>query len=1207
MTGPADSDRAPGLRSRSWLRFVQGPDAKLLEELYVPGLSLADRYDRCCAYFASSVLAAAARGFGEFIRRLLALPNRPTMPVIRLLVNEELAPDDLAALTQRRDTSGLEQVLLKRLKTPIELCERQRFEMLAWLVKEGLLEVRVGVMRQGHGILHAKYGIMTDAAGDAIVFAGSGNESASGLRANKEQLEVSPSWKDPDRHKHYVSTFEALWNGDDADVETVALPDAVRKKLIKLAPVEPPLTDAPPTSDLDRQRVLMRLRFALETPFTATGASACDATALVDLWPHQQRVVKATAEAWPEGRLLCDEVGMGKTIEAICVLRRLLAGRGVRRVLLLVPRGLLKQWQDELLEKGGLVVPRLEGQDKLILPGSKEQRIQGLDEALTRPILLMSRETARTEANRQRLLQAPAWDLILLDEAHAARRREQEEGEFNKASLLLTLLRELQLHEKAGSVLLLSATPMQTHPWEPWDLLTTLGEGGRWLAEFAVVRRYYEGLQAVSDGTIDMGTAQWMSQLVAGDAIFPQPPIDGFNWRNPGELADKLAYANPKDRTILACWLRSGSPLGRRMHRNTRETLRQYFRQGLLDREPPRRDVKDVVYEFEDKRERQVYNAVQRYIDSRFELLEREKSGKGFVMTVYRRRASSSPHALAQSLGRRAAGLTAVVKKHSYESFETDDGFDVLDLDELGDESMERVSAALPTDPKAAEAELREIDDVVRELRALRGVDSKRDRVTKIVKEVVEEGRSVLLFTQYADTLEYLRDHLVELYGKNVGCYSGRGGELWTGEAWRAVSKEQITDALRLKDLKVLVCTDAASEGLNLQTASALINYDLPWNPSRVEQRIGRIDRIGQRESKILIRNMFLRDSVDEQVYRALRLRCGLFERFVGPMQPVLSRARMMLAGRAPADPHELERVAAQQADDTLAHQSFMESEFIQSANEPASVTRAQLVEILRSLNGVEGLTVEETSPGVLRIRHSGRTLKLRLAFSPAALDAMPDALPLTPLSTELCELPRLLERAGEHLPLVIVVQEIEGFRRAAVSWIQQDDRATEVTNLADLDSRIAAWDGKLVPAEQIVKVRRDLEWKARTDAEAAAREAEQRHKKALERQLEAARERLRAELGRFLACLSGGTSKLNEHFHQGMMGSGGTKERLVACFTRLDRAYPKWNDLLDELREYFANLPENRRQVVITGSSLDAALADPRFAASRDNAETSS
>src|SRR5437870_609025 len=88
------------LRAREWRRFVRGPDQALLDELYVPALSAAIRYDRCCAYFSSSVLAAAARGFGRLIERLVAAGDSAPRPAVRLIVNEELAEEDARALTE---------------------------------------------------------------------------------------------------------------------------------------------------------------------------------------------------------------------------------------------------------------------------------------------------------------------------------------------------------------------------------------------------------------------------------------------------------------------------------------------------------------------------------------------------------------------------------------------------------------------------------------------------------------------------------------------------------------------------------------------------------------------------------------------------------------------------------------------------------------------------------------------------------------------------------------------------------------------------------------------------------------------------------------------------------------------------------------------------------------------------------------------------
>jgi hypothetical protein len=362
--------------------------------------------------------------------------------------------------------------------------------MLAWLARDGWLEVKVGVLRLGGGILHAKFGLFTDAAGDRVVFQGSDNESAQGVRGHYEELEISGSWADPQRDAYYHDRFKTLWGGTDPTVATVSLPQAIRDKLIRFVPKKPPVKEA--EDDLQRRRAAMLWGYALAAPFMPDrGTATCDAMAPVTLWPHQPRVVTEVAEAWPAGRLLCDEVGMGKTIEAILVLRRLLAGRGVVRALVLPPANLLPQWQGELREKGGLRVPRLEGARKLVWPDGREETVSGLAQALQQPLLLLSRETARTEGNLPVLLAATPWDLVMLDEGHAARRSHQVEGEFNSPTLLLGLLRKLQVAGQARSIMILSATPMQTHPWEPWDLLQVLGEGGLWLSGFHIVRRLY--------------------------------------------------------------------------------------------------------------------------------------------------------------------------------------------------------------------------------------------------------------------------------------------------------------------------------------------------------------------------------------------------------------------------------------------------------------------------------------------------------------------------------------------------------------------------------------------------------------------------------------------------------------------------------------------------------------------------------------------
>ena len=334
-------------------------------------------------------------------------------------------------------------------------------------------------------------------------------------------------------------------------------------------------------------------------------------------------------------------------------------------------------------------------------------------------VLLVSREWAKLESNRQILLAAPEWDLVLMDEAHAARRKEPKEGEFNTGNLLLELLREMQLRRRAKGVILLSATPMQTNPWEPWDLLSVLGVGGNWMVEFRDIRRYYDVVSDLRHGAPDGVSAEVVRSLVESDREFPDPPI-----RYSGALDDALSFALAGEREQFAQWLRGGSPLGRRMHRNTRETLKEYHRRGLLpDYTPCERAVRDVVFDYASDAERDCYDAIKHYIDTRFERLEGERSGKGFVMTIYRRRAASSPFSLRRSMERRLEACENVIKRQWLGAWRPED--EQMDSRDLSDADIESVDPALPATPEAAEAEKSEIETIIRKLDALGNTDSK--------------------------------------------------------------------------------------------------------------------------------------------------------------------------------------------------------------------------------------------------------------------------------------------------------------------------------------------------------------------------------------------------------------------------------------------------------------------------------------------------
>jgi hypothetical protein len=877
----------------------------------------------------------------------------------------------------------------------------------------------------------------------------------------------------------------------------------------------------------------------------------------------------------------------GEDRRSYLVLRRLLAGRGVARALILPPANLLPQWQGELREKGGLRVPRLDGPRKLVWPDGSEEAVSGLAEALDRPLLLLSRETARTEGNLPILLGAKPWDLVLLDEGHAARRASQVEGEFNSPTLLLGLLRRLQATGQVRSILILSATPMQTHPWEPWDLLQVLGEGGLWLSGFHVVRRFYEAVARLATGVLFRDDAFGLARILAMTPDLPKPP-DGLGLDDPCDtsgFAERLRFLSASRRDEAVRWLRSCSPLPRRMHRNTRQTLHRYYEMGLLDRPPPKRDVREDPFDFATEEERSTYDAVKHYIDRRFEELEQQRAGKGFVMTIYRRRAASSPVALRKSLERREKGLKAVIAQRAYD----DTVLDVEDAQELQDLLNVQLTSALPDSPAEAEAELWQVQGLLEKIENLGGLDTKRDCLINWVKHLTVDGRSVLVFTSYSDTMEYLRDAVLSA-GVPVASYSGDGGALRADGKWVTVAKEQVTGALAAGKIRALVCTDAASEGLNLQAAGALINYDLPWNPSKVEQRIDRIDRIGQVLSVLPIVNLYLKDSVDQRVYRALAERCGLFEKYVGPMQPVLSRAMRMLAGGEHIDENVLADLAREIESDPTVTEAFPDDDPADLPPEPPLIEPQDTETLLAALDGT-GIEVRAET----NTRHIIGDGPLRIVTDASAIPLHPDAACVDGLDVRQWALLRQLQRPGERLPLVSISVESDAFKVITCGWVGPHGMRG-ANSFADVRRLVAEWDGGEPAPEAWNTARIDLEGRARRVVEQWRARAKAMITCDREQHREAARLRVIDELGHLLICFPPDTDDLNGKFHRLASEATPTADRLRSVYRRLG-AYPDSSaGHLADLRAFRNDLSSAQTKTRLTGRELDAALADPRW-----------
>ena len=245
-------------------------------------------------------------------------------------------------------------------------------------------------------------------------------------------------------------------------------------------------------------------------------------------------------------------------------------------------------------------------------------------------------------------------------------------------------------------------------------------------------------------------------------------------------------------------------------------------------------------------------------------------------MTVYRRRVASSFAALRSTLKERLA----TVRGHAPGQFPVSE--DEPD-DETSDDVMDAGLVAAAEREAAPVEERAEIERLLDQAGAL-PQDTKAGVLRKVLEELEAAGyEQVMVFTQYTATMDFLREYLRGIGRHGILCFSGRGGEVLEHDGkWRTVSRDDVKRRFREGRAEILLCTDAAAEGLNFQFCGALVNYDMPWNPMRVEQRIGRIDRLGQQHAAIRIVNLHYRDTVEADVYAALRSRIGLFEHVVG-------------------------------------------------------------------------------------------------------------------------------------------------------------------------------------------------------------------------------------------------------------------------------------------------------------------------------------
>ena len=835
----------------------------MIAGIYEPLLREAVRYDRTTYTFSANGLIAAAAGTAGLIRnggRIRLICDH----TVRYDILQALHDGQIQAETALLHNHNREDLLLIQ---PDDL-SRDHLELATWLVANDIMEVKVAI--RDPTIFHGKCGIVEDAEGNKVSFSGSLNETLSGWATNWETIHV---FNDRDTLVHLQADeedFLSLWNNLATGVRVISLPKLFRDYIVEHAPSSTPKLLRPkrrlhPRTDPDLSSdYWANIRKALREDPDSTAA-----TIPASLWPHQERFRQRHVDpATPVRRLIADEVGLGKTLQAGIILKTRLNQGLAKRVLVIAPKAATKQWQGELYMKFAIDAPIIDSNFRTYRNGRMEPVRQP---AWDTPLGIASQQWL--VRNSEQFLQTCGdYDLIICDESHRARFRDVDDDTRRQSNQYLSMMR--RLCRQTRELMLLTATPMQMNEMELWALFGLLEPEG-W-NEFEY-RRFYQ------DGVPDI--PEWKFRRDLWRKSNPTARASGvLNSENNDYIESMLQDPAVIKQTMNT--MEDSAPASRLMSRHTRQLLRQYREQGLLDAPIPTRQVRDTVITMTTE-ERTLYDEITEVVRRCYGDRDISQQSLGFIRTIFRKRFGSSTYAYAQTL------RNAAERKLE----DNDDWTTMLDDADM-DENQESTTDALQ--------KFRNVDfllKVAAEAERLSQKDTKRSRLNEVIRELREDGHShILMFTQFRDTqkwlAEYLRGagHLVtELYGQDHV-------EGDRGERLAAFQKE---------NQGILLCTETASESLNLQFCTALVNHDIPWNPMTLEQRAGRIDRIGQERSVVDVVNLFYENTAEHDAYRAVERRFKDIVDNVGAYPPIIA-ANIQAIIRDGLDPDaELEKIEA--------------------------------------------------------------------------------------------------------------------------------------------------------------------------------------------------------------------------------------------------------------------------------------------------------
>jgi superfamily II DNA or RNA helicase len=820
-----------------------------------PRLQDAQSYDRIAGYFSSSMLEVA----GETLETVAG--------IVRVACNSDLDVRDVEAAksaanyAMRREWCASEPEYKSHFAKP-------RFERLYQFLRSGKMQVKV-LPREKFGLVHGKAGVITLADGRKTAFMGSINETYNAWKLNYELV-----WEDnSDEAVQWVQEeFNALWQHPLA----VNLAEFVIEDVGRVAH-----RSVFPNIETWRQfpdRTIKVGAPIIETPIYRKEYG---------LWAHQKYFINLAFEAHqrPDGArfILADMVGLGKTMQ-LAIAAMLMALYGDKPVLILVPKPLLLQWQDEMWNLLELPSAVWNGKQWVDENGLEYPAIgaSGIKQC-PRRIGIVSQGLITRGTEAADYLKQMKYECVIVDEAHRARRENLGtdcEKEKPAPNNLLAFLLELGSNTK--SLLLATATPVQMYPVEAWDLLNVLAVGNESvLGNTWSYWRNAEQALAMAMGRQDLPAEeldrwQWIRN--------PLPPAsEGSDFTNirrslglsddkavpSGDAWDKLRAPDKRSIQRLALdFAKYHNPFIRFIVRRTREFLETTQDPETGEPYLPKVNVRLFGETDTDAIRLSPYLSEAYSIAEEFcQQLGQRMKGSGFLKTLLLRRVGSTIY----------AGLNTANKMLG--NWE-----DIDETDNDDDEAEEKPKSLTPT-----EREL--LSRFVNALLAHQDNDPKYEIVWSLLLEEGWLDRGCIIFSQYFDSIQWLSQQLTQDLpkGEIIGIYAGgnKSGIMVDGEFTR-LERNKIKEMVRQAEIRLMLGTDAASEGLNLQRLGSLINLDLPWNPTRLEQRKGRIQRIGQPRETVFIYNMRYKGSVEDRVHNLLSDRLAAIHQLFGQVPDIL-------------------------------------------------------------------------------------------------------------------------------------------------------------------------------------------------------------------------------------------------------------------------------------------------------------------------------